>query len=112
MIKTRVTQKAIRANYSKIIRIGYCDAQYLLKYTDPMYYTTRAEGWASDVYDIDGVAISTGYAPFGNIKPLYDLTEAYERRAEEIYKDPVKSYDERKKTIEELLKAFIKEVIK
>jgi hypothetical protein len=41
-------------------------------------------GWRSDVYKFGDVAIVTGYAPFGNIEPSYDVIQYYERKAEEI----------------------------
>lgn len=112
MIKTRTTKKAIRADYDKIICIGYCSAQNLLAFSEPAYYTTRTEGWASDIYDVDGVAISTGYAAFGNIKPSYDLTNDYDRRAAEIRADLTISYDERRDKVNALLLDFVEEVTK
>lgn len=64
-MKFKTTQKAIRANYNKIICVPYCGLQTLLNYENPVAYTIRHEGWAADIYDMGGgVAIVTGYAPF------------------------------------------------
>lgn len=40
-MKFETTQKVIKENYSKIISVGYCDLQYLLKFKDPIAYTKR-----------------------------------------------------------------------
>lgn len=99
-MKFRTTQKYIKENNWAVIRVGYCNLCYLLQYEYPMAYTTRVEGWASDVYVFNGVAISTGYAPFGKVKPDYTIQRRYNEAA-------------RGKTKEEcrgLIDQFIKEV--
>lgn len=108
-MKFRTTQKEIRANYNKIICIPYCGLQNLLRYESPVAYTVRREGWAADIYDMGGgVAIVTGYAPFGNIRPSYELREQYEKQAEKIYYEY--SYDRRRESLKSLARNFIKEV--
>ena len=78
-MKFRTTQKEIRTGYVHVLKVGYCELQYLLSYESPVAYTTRREGWGCDVYDIgNGNAISTGYAPFGDITVSYDLCRKYE----------------------------------
>jgi hypothetical protein len=67
-MKCKVTKKSIRENYPTIIKIGYCDAQYLLRDKVPFAYSERIEGWACDYYDCgNGICISTGYSPIGNV---------------------------------------------
>ena len=84
-MKFKTTQKAIKANYNTIICIPYCGLQNLLNYESPVAYTERREGWAADIYDMGGgVAIVTGYAPFGNVRPSHELRERYEKQAEKI----------------------------
>lgn len=68
MIKYKTTKKAMKESYKTIIKIGYCDAQYLLKFENIIAYSTRVEGWSCDYYDIEGILISTGYAPIENKK--------------------------------------------
>lgn len=83
MTKFKTTQKAIKASYSTIISVPYCKLQSLLSYESPVAYTVRREGWAADVYDMGGgVAIATGYAPFGNVRPSYELLRRYETDTE------------------------------
>lgn len=108
-MKFKTTQKAIRANYNKIICVPYCGLQNLLNYESPVAYTARREGWAADIYDMGGgVAIVTGYAPFGNIRPSYELRERYETQAEKIRYEY--SYDQQRESLESLARDFIKEV--
>lgn len=107
-MKFRTTQKAIRANYNKIICVPYCELQNLLNYESPVAYTVRREGWAADIYDMgSGVAIVTGYAPFGNIRPSYELRERYEKQAEKIRYEY--SYDQQRESLKSLARDFIKE---
>ena len=77
-MKTKTTQKEIKSRFKKIVCVGYCNLQHLLYYQNPTYYTIRREGWASDIYIFDDIAISTGYAPFGNIKAKYDILKTVE----------------------------------
>ena len=85
-MKARVTAKQVRASYLNIIQIGYCNAYYLLD-RDPHYYTAGIYGWNADVFHIDQTtAIVTGYRPFGNICPPYELVRKYEQKAEACYK--------------------------
>ena len=50
-MKFKTTQKAIKANYTNIICVGYCDLQHLLTYKTPIAYTVRREGWGADIYE-------------------------------------------------------------
>ena len=102
-MKARVTAKQVRESYAYIIQIGYCDAYYLLG-RNPHYYTAGVYGWNADVFHIDqSTAIVTGYRPFGNIRPPYELVRKYEQKAEACYK--AGKVDK----IPALLEAFVKE---
>lgn len=74
-------------------------------------YTTRAEGWGADIYDFGNIAIATGYAPFGNIRPGYEVNQRYEERAakaaEGVYK-----WEEKKAILCGLIEEYIHEVMK
>ena len=104
-MKIKTTQKAIKANFKKIVCVGYCNLQHLFNYESPIYYITRREGWASDIYIFDDIAISTGYAPFGNIKVKYDST------ARKIVGNWDIKHDEKVKKVNKLLEKFLKEEI-
>ena len=109
-MKFRVTQKEIKANFSKIISVPYCGLQNLLNFESPVAYTARREGWAADIYDMGGdAAIVTGYAPFGNVRPAYELRERYETQAEAIRYNYRLSWTEQREKLQQLAKEFIAE---
>ena len=108
-MKFKTTQKAIKENYKTVISVPYCSLQNLLKYESPVAYTVRREGWAADIYDMgNGVAIAMGDAPFGNVRPSYELRECYEKQAEKVHCSL--DYEERVKALQKLQKSFIEEV--
>ena len=110
-MKYKTSKKAMKENYNKIIKIGYCEGQYLLQYENPIAYSTRAEGWACDFYDIDNVLISTGYAPIDNknANTNYNTIREYDNQAREIvYSND--NWEDKKIKVRELLKDFISEV--
>lgn len=117
-MKFKSTKKEIMANYVNVIKIGYCDLQYLLMYKSPIAYTSGVYGWNADVYDLGGGnAIVTGDRPFGNIRPNREIIEKYEKKASEASSmTPLKSHletirqYENKLFFNDLLKKFIEEV--
>lgn len=110
-MKFKTTQKAVKAGYSTIICVSYCSLQHLLNYESPVAYTQRREGWAADIYDMGaGVAIVTGYAPFGNVRPSYELRERYEKQAEKIREYYSFDYEKCKVRLHGAIREFIEEV--
>ena len=109
-MKYRTTKREVNNGYTYKICIGYCNLQYLLTYESPVAYTARREGWGADIYEInENTAIITGYAPFGNIRPKYDIQKEYDT-AEKILHDYSLTYEEKKIRITELLYIFVEEV--
>jgi len=100
-MKYKTTAKELKAGYHKIISVGYCDLQSLLSYKNPVAYSSGVYGWNFDVYDINGIAIVTGYRrmPEKNSKASYDLIKQYE----------TKSQGRTAKEKDNLLAEFIKE---
>lgn len=87
-MKRKTTRKELRELFTTIIYVGYCNLQSLLVDIDPAYYLTRREGWAADAYIVDcDTIIVTGYDPFGNISPEYDLQRKYEMWARRVIGD-------------------------
>lgn len=118
-MKYKTTKKETQSNYRNIIKIGYADLQFLLKFTEPVAYTSGVYGWNADAYDFDNVAIVTGYRPFGNIQPDYDFVEKYNQLGKAICEeehDPAKDWneeqEEKENRLNQLIKEFIKEVTK
>lgn len=112
-MKFHTTQRAIKNGYNTIISVNYGRLQSLLSCAEPIAYTTRREGWGADIYDIDGnIAIVTGYAPFGNVKPDYETLTAYEKRAEAIRYNYTLQWDDMRDQLRDLLREFVQEVTK
>ena len=111
-MKLKATKRDVKARYNYIAKIGYCNAQHLLNYEEPFAYSERTEGWACDYYDIDGVLISTGYAPIEskNTKCDYDTVRKYDEMAEKIAYNYDLKYEEQKVQVEDLLQQFISEI--
>ena len=65
-MKLKSTKKEIMQRFRKVIKVPYCKAQNLTRFLDPIAYTSGIYGWSADIYDLDyGVALCTGYKPFG-----------------------------------------------
>ena len=104
-MKVRVTRKQIMNGYKNVISIPYCGLQTMLAYRNPRYYTAGTYGWGADIYEIDSTTvIVTGYAPFGNIKPAYEVVHGYELAAEKV------AYADREELRERLIEGFVQEV--
>jgi len=110
-MKYKTTKKAVMAGYYKVLAVPYCDLHYLLKWESARAYTTRPEGWAADVYEVGetGIAIATGYAPFGNVRPSYGVNKKYNDLAREITSDYHTPWEEQKAKLDALIKEYIKE---
>lgn len=109
-MKYKTNKRAIMSGYTNVIRVSYCGLQTLLRHENETAYITRREGWAADVYDFGNTAIVTGYAPFGNIAPGYDVVHAYETRAQKIAYNYDLTWQEQRDTLRDLITAFIAEV--
>jgi len=110
-MKFKTTKRAVKEGYYRIISVGYCELQYLLKGINPVAYSTRAEGWACDYYDIDGVCICEGYSPIGSKntnKLSYDTIREYDNKAKDIlHNSKSGSWHDKQKELEPLLNEFI-----
>lgn len=108
-MKYKTTKKDVMNGYNNIICVSYYALQQLLSCESETAYTTRAEGWGADIYQFGNTAIVTGYAPFGNIRPCYEVNQSYEQRATEATKGIYK-WEEKKAILQELIKEYIQEV--
>nr|DAV05325.1 MAG TPA: hypothetical protein [Caudoviricetes sp.] len=116
-MKYKTTKKEVKSNYRSIIRLGAVELYYLLKFTEPVAYTSGVYGWNADIYDLGNVAIVTGYRSFGNITPDYEIVEKYNQLGKVIYEEehnPSKDWNEededKKNRLNKLIEEFIKEV--
>lgn len=101
-IKARITDRDARESVD--YAIGYCEAQYLLKFFSPLYYTAGTYGRKSDIYYIDGVYYATGYGPQGE-RLDYDTVRKYDRLAEKLEG----TRDEKREQARELLAQMVEE---
>lgn len=115
-MKVKVTRRQVFDNYCNVISVGYCDLQDLLQFKNANYYTCGIYGWNSDIYDLgNGVALSTGYRPIGNLKAsYYHITKKYNEKAKKVhnqyYNNKIK-YDTRNKKLDKLLNEFVNECL-
>jgi hypothetical protein len=107
IMKFKTTKKEIMDNYSSIIKTGYCSIQYLLRYVEPSAYTCGSDGWNADIYLIKNVAIVTGYKPFGNIVPGYEVNKHYDDLAIAIVNERI-TWQEQKEQLNMLIDDYIK----
>lgn len=109
-MKFKTTKKEINQNYQNVIRVGYCKMNSLLTNQKPIAYCAGGDGWHCDVYDVNGVAIVTGYTPFGNIRPDSETIKKYEDEARKISWDSWEDYQKMLDKLDQLLNQFIEEV--
>lgn len=111
-MKIQTTYKAIRKEYGKnILRVGYCDLQYLLRYENPFAYSAGVYGWNCDYYGIGGVCISTGYRPIGKHVP-YELVRRFEDQARHLAVESDLDSGTERGMIDDLLGEFLREIMK
>ena len=109
-MKFKTTKKEIYSNFKNVICVGYCGLDNLLTNHDPIAYNSGVDGWKCDIYDINGVAIVTGYQPFGNIRPHYDTIKKYDDEARKICCNSWGNYQKMLDQTDQLLNQFIDEV--
>ena len=107
-MKLKATKKEILDSGKTILKVGYCGGQFLLQHKTPFAYSSGVNGWACDYYNINGVIISTGYAPIGQ-DVNYDTLKEYEKKAQKIADNYNLSHEQRAAQVDELLQAFITE---
>ena len=113
MMRVQVTKRDVMNQNSFVIRVGYCDLQYLLRFKDSQFYTAGMYGWNADVYQVSSnVVIVTGYRPFGNVKVEFGILRGFEDRAKAILKDYSLKYEEQAEALDELLSEFLQVVLK
>lgn len=110
-MKFKTTKKETMSNYAFVCSIADCQLQNLLRLENPIAYTSNVYGWRADVYEVDRfTAIVTGYDPFGDYSPSYELCQKYEKQAESIIYDYKNlTFEEQRKKLKQLINSFIKE---
>ena len=112
MGKIKTTRQSILNSYAPnwIFKTGYCNLQTLFHYDEPKAYTCGVYEWNCDLYDIEGVGITTGYRGMVGHSIDFDIVQKYEDMARKIvYGDDVK-WEDKKDKLHALQIEFIKEV--
>ena len=112
-MKTKTTMKAIKNNWSKVFKTGYCDLQYIFHNESPTYYNCGVYGWNCDIYtDFQrDIAITTGYRGMIGKQIPRELIEKYENIAKEILESN-KSYEEMQEELYNNRENFLEELNK
>lgn len=89
MSKQHTTMKAIRNNWQKVFRVGYCDLQNIFRYEEPTYYNSGVYGWNCDIYCdfARDIAITTGYRNMAGNRVPDEILKKYDTIAKEIIKN-------------------------
>ena len=84
-MKKSITFKNVKNTSKVIIKIGYCDAQNLLRCATPYAYNSGVYGWNCDFYNMyGGIVISTGYRAIGE-PANYELIKEYDDMAKQVF---------------------------
>ena len=106
-MKNKITRNTFTAEErNNAIKLGYCEAYYLLKAYDRIGYNSGVYGWNYDAFRINGKVITTGYRRMIGKRPAVSV-EPYENAAKELYRDLSISYDDVIKGIDELMKTWL-----
>ena len=100
MEKFKATKKQFA--YDTVLKVGYCQLQMLLRFEEPIAYSSGVYGWSCDYYQIGSVYICTGYNPIGK-EINHSIIKKYETAADAI---------ETKEAMTILLNQFIQEALK
>ena len=118
-MKAQVSKKEVRNTNSRIISIGYCDIQFLLRHHDCYMYSAGIYGWSCDYYIINSnntgmftpyTVISTGYQPLSDsrTKPDMELLRLFEKYASLILDSAtIASTADKQSWLNRLLSAFV-----
>ena len=101
-MKIKTTRKAIIATSPRLVSVGYCEVQTLLRYHSPVAYNSGVYGWNFDVYQIHGLTICTGYRGMPGRRA--NNAGEYERKAREAVE--TLGWEEAEAEVERLLTEF------
>lgn len=118
-MKAQISKKEARNTNARIISIGYCDMQFLLRHHDCNIYSAGIYGWSCDYYIINSdntgmftpyTVISTGYRPLSNSRttPDTELLRLFEKYASFVLSSETEASTAVKQSwLNRLLSAFV-----
>lgn len=109
-MKTRITRQEAHG-HAGTLKIGYADAQSLLRFQNAYGYNAGFYGWNFDSYYINGVVINTGYRGAVGKSVNYDLLRKYELKARALQSKNGLTYNQIKAYTNRLLNNFIRKAM-
>ena len=118
-MKAQISKKEVRNTNTRIISVGYCDMQFLLRHHDCNMCSAGIYGWSCDYYIINSdntgvftpyTVISTGYQPLNNSRttPDTELLRLFEKYASLILDSAtIASTAVKQSWLNRLLSAFV-----
>lgn len=106
----QLRRKDVVDAFPYIIKVGYCELQYTLKALDMerVGYICSVNGWNTDVYRLEkGIALTTGYRPFGNVRVDSDRLRALEGAVQAV---PWEYYDKRAQVARKGIESIIEDI--
>ena len=115
-MKKHTTMKAVRANYKKVFRCGFCDLSNIFYREEPDYYNSGVYGWNCDIYTSYGcsvpeynIAITTGYRNMAGERIPSDIIKKYDDVAREILESDA-TWEQKRESLNSNMTAFFKEL--
>lgn len=104
------TRKDIYSGAARVVRVGYCGAQNLLRGVEPFAYNRGLYGWNWSAYNVGGgVVICTGYRNLtGDL--MRETVKKYEEQAKAAC-DAARDWREREEKLNGIRAAFMREVM-
>jgi len=121
MYKIKSTKREVREASYRVLSVGYCEAQYLLRAEEPVAYCGGYYGWSCDNYDLTkygyDLTLSTGYSPISDknisknvINEKYNIIKKYENKARKI-NNSSSDWQTIKKKLAKNLEKFVDEIV-
>ena len=103
----RATRKDIYNGAARVVRVGYCGAQNLLRGVDAFASNAGVYGWNWSAYNVGGgVVICTGYRNLtGDV--MHETVKKYDEQAREAC--ALTDWREREKRLNGIRAAFVRE---
>ena len=108
-MKKLTNKNIINKTFKKVFSCGYCDLQFITS-KDPIAYNKGLYGWNYDLYDYNGIAITSGYRNTCGKRIAREFLQYLQQKAMENKKymfSDSKKYNENKENIEKELVSYL-----
>jgi hypothetical protein len=114
-MKVKYTRQEANNSNEFVLRVPYCDAQYLLDYSREIGYNRGLYGWNWDLYNVnERLNVCTGYRSLvGHIdSKTRAITKKWEEKAKKIRNNWDLKYEDQKRGVIHCCKMWAKAIIK